>query len=175
MVNTSSLSDSYFAVATHSPTIDHVSYIGAIGSSYKHISSPLSPQCGKNHGCQEPVHKYNAHRTLNQVHIARMSLTLTCLPLPHSSDENFVHVISNLLTPAECIALMQEHACSMIPHDLSLTSRLRKIFDDEGLAETLWNRLEPFYGGMQIADEDQCRWTASRLNTRFRFAKYERG
>src|ERR1700757_3498185 len=111
--------------------------------------------------------------TLNQVRITRMSPTLTCLPLPHPSDENFVHVISNLLTPTECAALIQEHTSSMIPHDLTLTSRLRKIFDDEGLAETLWNRLEPFYGSIQIVDEDGCRWTASRLNTRFRFAKYE--
>ena len=30
MANNSSLSDSYFAVATHSPTIDHVSYIGEL-------------------------------------------------------------------------------------------------------------------------------------------------
>src|SRR5271156_4216505 len=62
-----------------------------------------------------------------------------------------------------------------ISHDLTLTSCFRKIFDDERLAETLRNRLEPFYGGIQIVDEDGCRWAASRLNMRFRFAKYERG
>jgi hypothetical protein len=97
------------------------------------------------------------------------------LALPHTPDENFVHIISDLLTPAECAALIQEHSTSLIPQPLTLTRRLREIFDDEELAETLWNRLRPFYGGMRIVDEDGCSWTASRLNTRFRLAKYERG
>jgi hypothetical protein len=104
-----------------------------------------------------------------------MSPTLIHLPVPLPSEENFVHVISNLLRPAECAALVQEHTASLVPHELTLTRRLREVFDDEELAETLWERLEPFYAGMRIVDEDGCGWTAARLNTRFRFAKYERG
>jgi hypothetical protein len=104
-----------------------------------------------------------------------MSLTLALLPLPHTSEEDFVHIISNLLTPTECESIIQTHTTSLIPHELTLTTRLRKIFDDEELAETLWSRLRPVYGGMKVVDEDHCSWTASRLNTRFRFAKYERG
>jgi hypothetical protein len=105
----------------------------------------------------------------------RMTPTLTHLPLPQESDVHFLHIISNLLSPAECAAIIHEHTTSLIPHELTLTSRLREIFDDEDLADTLWKRLKPFYGGMRIIDEDGCNWTASRLNTRFRFAKYERG
>jgi hypothetical protein len=105
----------------------------------------------------------------------RMPPTLAHLPLPQPSDENFVHIIPNLLSPAECETIIQAHTASLIPHELTLTTRLRKIFDDEELAETLWSRLKPVYGDMKVVDEDRCSWTASRLNTRFRFAKYERG
>jgi hypothetical protein len=119
----------------------------------------------------------NLQRTedLKSSNFPKMSPTLAHLALPHTPDENFVHIISDLLTPAECAALIQEHSTSLIPQPLTLTRRLREIFDDEELAETLWNRLRPFYGGMRIVDEDGCSWTASRLNTRFRLAKYERG
>lgn len=106
---------------------------------------------------------------------SEMSPTRDHLPLSNTSDETFVHIITDLLTPAECAAVIREHATSLTPHEITLTRRLREVFDHQELAEILWSRLEPFYGGMRIVDEDGYSWTASQLNTRFRFAKYEKG
>lgn len=101
-----------------------------------------------------------------------MDPTLSHLPLPSPSPEFFVHVISDLLTPHECTALIAQHTLTLTSNATTHTNRLRDIFDDEELAETLWGRLTPFYGAEKVVDEEGCSWTASGLNTRFRFAGY---
>jgi hypothetical protein len=104
-----------------------------------------------------------------------MSTRLSNLPLPNLSDENYVHVISNLLTPIECKALIDEHTPSVTTNGTMITNRLRHMIDDDKLANKLWQRLEPFYGSVQIVDEERVGWTASGLNSRFRFCLYEPG
>jgi hypothetical protein len=102
---------------------------------------------------------------------------LSRLTLSKSSDdpETWVHIISHLLTPSECTNLISKHDDALISHDVTLTLRKRKVFDDEALADLLWSRLKPFFGTQQIIDEDSSSWMASHLNTRFRYCKYEKG
>lgn len=104
-----------------------------------------------------------------------MSPTLSKLPLPNPSAENYVHVISDLLSPSECEALINAHTPSLATNGQQLTNRLRHMIDDDALAAKLWERLEPFYDNLQIVDEEQVGWTAAGLNSRFRFCLYESG
>ncbi|KIK57933.1 hypothetical protein GYMLUDRAFT_61020 [Collybiopsis luxurians FD-317 M1] len=99
--------------------------------------------------------------------------SLSRLPIPYESDENFVHIISGLLSDTECDAIIQKHSADMVPHNLTLTRRLRSVFEDEELSNTIWERLNPFYGNINITDEKGCRWLASGCNARFRFCRYE--
>jgi hypothetical protein len=98
--------------------------------------------------------------------------TLSHLPLPQTTDEVFVHIISHLFTPVECTALIAQHHPSLTSNATTHTNRLRDIFDDEDLADALWDRLKEFYEGFKVLDEEGCGWMASGLNTRFRFVRY---
>ncbi|KAF9066717.1 hypothetical protein BDP27DRAFT_1423621 [Rhodocollybia butyracea] len=100
---------------------------------------------------------------------------LSHLALPNQSDENFVHIISDLFTASECDKIIQGYSADMVPHDLTLTKRLRCIFDDDDLSNLIWKRLKPFYGTTSIVDKDGCRWLASGCNSRFRFCRYVPG
>jgi hypothetical protein len=104
-----------------------------------------------------------------------MSPTLSHLPLPNPSDENYVHIISNLLTPSECQTCIDEYTPALTTNGMQLTNRLRHLVDDEKLADKLWQRLMPFYGDVKIVDEEQVSWSAAGLNSRFRFCLYESG
>jgi hypothetical protein len=92
-----------------------------------------------------------------------------------NDPETWVHIISDLLTPSECTSLISKHDDALVSHNVTLTLRKRKVFDDEDLADLLWSRLSPFFGTQQIIDEDESSWTASHLSTRFRYCKYEAG
>lgn len=101
--------------------------------------------------------------------------SLSRLPLSDETDENFVHIISELLTDAECDSIVQTYSATMVPHDLTLTRRLRRVFEDEVLSNRIWERLAPFYGDTSITDEDGCRWLAFGCNLRFRICRYDPG
>jgi hypothetical protein len=106
-----------------------------------------------------------------------MPPTISILPTssPTTTPETLVHIISSLLTPSECTALITEHDASLISHDVTLTVRKRTIFSDADLACLLWERLAPFFGDETIVDEEGYSWSASHLNPRFRYCKYETG
>jgi hypothetical protein len=104
-----------------------------------------------------------------------MPPTQSHLPLPDSNHEQFVHVVNDLLTPAECEKLIASHASNLVRLDATYIQRLREVYDDEEFAELLWERLKPFYSGMKVVDNEGQMWTASHLNTKFRFCKYEPG
>jgi hypothetical protein len=101
--------------------------------------------------------------------------TLIKLPLANQSPIHFVNEISSLLTPSECSTLINQCTPFLIPVSGAYSNRQRRIFEDEDLAILLWTRLESFYNGMKITDEEAQTWTAHSLNPVFRFASYGGG
>ena len=88
--------------------------------------------------------------------------------------------MSSLLSASECASLIEAHSLSTGDTNMhtvsgTYTSRLRCVVEDPELAETLWMRLEKFYGGMKVVDEEGQSWSAAELNTCFRFCKYRPG
>ncbi|OQU96582.1 hypothetical protein CLAIMM_02647 [Cladophialophora immunda] len=69
-------------------------------------------------------------------------------------------MVSSLLTPAECTDLITTHDHEADMHAISgtYTSRLRKIIEDDELAELLWSRLSRIYQGTEVVDEDGQVW-----------------
>jgi hypothetical protein len=111
---------------------------------------------------------------------ATPSPTLSVLPLPRfsstsSSEDYFVHIISNLLSTDECETLICTHGTQLSSNKTLHTNRLRHVFDDVELADRLWERLKLLYDDFQVVDEEGEAWTASGCNERFRFARYEEG
>ncbi|KIW25044.1 uncharacterized protein PV07_10717 [Cladophialophora immunda] len=111
------------------------------------------------------------------------SVVLTRRPIPISpSSKNpapsrSVDIVSSLLTPAECTDLITTHDHEADMHAISgtYTSRLRKIIEDDDLAELLWSRLSRIYQGTEVVDEDGQVWSAMGLNPCFRLCKYRAG
>ena len=108
-------------------------------------------------------------------------ITLTSLPLlalPSSNPtppEHFIHLIHNLLTPVECAQVISTHQ-NLIPSNVTpSTKRDRELFEDERLAEMLWERLTEFYGEDRVRDEDGQWWRAKSLNERLRLCRYSPG
>ncbi len=107
---------------------------------------------------------------------------LHSLPFSPEKAHHFVHVISNLLTPEECSEIIDSHQ-NLTPSNVTPeTVRMREIFDDEQLAETLWARLRQVYdlsnidiNPTRIFDEYGEPWVLSGLNSRFRLCLYEKG
>jgi hypothetical protein len=104
-----------------------------------------------------------------------MQSSLTSLQLPGESRTYFVHKISNLLSPSECEAIVEAHEGDLASTSGTYSGRLRDIFDDEDLADRLWQRLKTFYQDNRIIDDEGQSWRALELNKRFRFCKYKPG
>lgn len=93
-------------------------------------------------------------------------------PNPPSPPEHFIHLIHHLLTPTECTQIIAAHQ-NLIPSNVTPgTKRDRQLFEDEELAERIWQRLKEFYGGDRVKDEDGQWWRASSLNARLRLCRY---
>ena len=110
--------------------------------------------------------------------------TLSHLPLHGPANEakrpeEFVHIISNLLSKEECEAILASHT-NLVPANITTnTIRDREMFFDPELAALLWSRLSPFYnpdenldGAAEIKDEENQLWRIKNLNDRFRLARY---
>jgi hypothetical protein len=102
-------------------------------------------------------------------------ITLSNVPLANESDEHFVHLISNLLTPTECSNIIAEQSPSLISVSGTYSTRLRHVYDNEDLSDRLWDRLEQFYETTKVTDSDGQIWTAKSLNSHFRYCKYKAG
>lgn len=105
--------------------------------------------------------------------------TLTSLDFKPEKPHHFVHIISNLLTPSECEAIITSHK-NLIPSNVTPeTIRTREVFDDSALASKLWSRIRGFYENDAatgtVYDEDGDVWVVSGLNERFRLCLYEKG
>lgn len=105
--------------------------------------------------------------------------TLTSLAFKIEKPHHFVHIISNLLAPSECEAIIGSHK-NLIPSNVTPeTVRTREVFDDSALAEKLWERIRGFYENDtatgRVYDEDGEAWVVSGLNERFRLCFYEKG
>ena len=101
--------------------------------------------------------------------------SLPLLPVPSSNPtppEHFIHLIHSLLTPVECAQVIRTHQ-NLIPSNVTpSTKRDRELFEDERLAEMLWERLKEFYGEDRVRDEDGQWWRAKGLNERLRLCRY---
>ena len=115
-----------------------------------------------------------------------VSPELTQIPLPiltervPSQPPPTRVIVSSRLSASECASLIHTHSLSTDDANMhtvsgTYTSRLRCVVEDPELAETLWTRLEKFYGGMKVVDEEGQSWSAVALNTCFRFCKYRAG
>lgn len=103
-----------------------------------------------------------------------MHTILTHLPFASDDPTHFVHIISNLLSEAECKQIIDSHH-DLTPSNLTLgTIRVREQFDDHALADLLWSRLSQFYTNERIKDEDGSWWVAKSLNPHLRLSKYEK-
>ena len=104
-----------------------------------------------------------------------MDPTLSKVDLPNQSNEHFVHLISNLLSPSECKQIIEDNEESLISTSGAYSKRLRHMYLDYNLVDVLWSRLEPFYGTDRVVDEEGRAWTATSLNPFLRFCKYTPG
>ena len=92
----------------------------------------------------------------------------------HNSTD-FVHIISNILTLAECEHLINSHS-NLVPSNVtSQTIRDREMFFDQSLSERLWSRIEQYYGHDTVTDEEGSTWKAIGLNEKFRLCRYGPG
>jgi hypothetical protein len=108
-----------------------------------------------------------------------MSVTRATLPIQSaewSTDPtHFVHVLSNLLSQAECEEIIRAHT-NLVPSNLTIgTVRAREQFDDPVLAAKLWSRISHFYKDDRIKDEDGYWWRCKGLNIHMRLSKYDSG
>jgi hypothetical protein len=114
---------------------------------------------------------------------------LTIIPLPSGSPARFVYQISNLLTPEECRAIIEEHQ-DLVPLNATVgTIRSREIFEDPVLAERLFSRLAPFISGPlstpstesnsniipELVLDESEEWRIKGLNEVWRLARYDEG
>jgi hypothetical protein len=97
------------------------------------------------------------------------------IPLPTDSENNWLHIVSDLLSGLECSHLIQNLSPRLEPQGASFTSRSRYIFKDNSLASTLWPRLQPFYGSVKFTDQCGYEWYPTHVNEHFRFCKYVAG
>ena len=108
-----------------------------------------------------------------------MAVSQTTLPIEStewtSDQTHFVHVLSNLLSKAECEEIIRAHT-NLVPSNITIgTIRTREQFDDPQLANKLWSRMSQFYEDERIKDEDGYWWKCKGLNTLMRLSKYDAG
>ncbi len=88
---------------------------------------------------------------------------------------HFVHVLSNLLSQAECEEIIKSHT-NLVPSAPTIgTIRAREQFDGPVLTANLWSRISHFYEDDRIKDEDGYRWRCKGLNVYMRLARYDSG
>lgn len=111
----------------------------------------------------------------------RISLPPSCCTTKIDSNGDTIlpslDILTSLLSSEECKSLIIAHDIEAELHDISgtYTTRLRKVFDDEVLADLLWSRLSQFYEKLRVVDEEGQTWCAEGLNQCFRFCKYRAG
>jgi hypothetical protein len=115
----------------------------------------------------------------------KMSSTMSLLPLvkpstnspscqsqPHTPTISLIH---HLLTPSECEDLISKHGPDLSSATTNYAERDRCVFDDASLSALLYARITDCYLAERVIDDDDCTWTPSGLNPRFRLARYGPG
>jgi hypothetical protein len=118
----------------------------------------------------------NSHISIIHKMSSKPSPQIQHLFLPSPSDPvHSLDLIASLLTPPECTSLISSHT-DLIPSNVTPgTIRTREQFSDPALSEEIWSRMQKFYSGDRIQDEDGEWWRAKGLNSMFRLCKYESG
>ena len=117
--------------------------------------------------------------------------TLSLLPHPSTNPDDYIHIVSNLLTPTECTSIIDKYQDLKPSNVTTGTVRTRQVFEDAELAEVVWGRLRGFYahgkkeeetsdkergrGRGTVVDEDGELWIAEGLNEVWRLCCYEEG
>jgi hypothetical protein len=105
----------------------------------------------------------------------KMPPELYALPFTPESPSHFVHIVTSLLSSAECSSIINNQT-NLTPSNVTASTRRdREIFDDNDITELVWERLKQFYGADRIEDEDGEYWAASGLNSRWRLCRYGKG
>jgi hypothetical protein len=106
-----------------------------------------------------------------------MEPTRTSILIPDAlrpTIETTIDVISSLLSPGECDAIITSH--HNLEENITLyTKRDREVYTDEDLASTVWDRIKCFYDKDTVTDEDGEDWDILGLNERWRLIQYKPG